>query len=346
VTGGRVGTLAAGAAGLLLLLPLTLLVVLLPAATAVITTGGGPVGAAATARLPGGVPAGMAPLLRRAGGSCRLVTPALLAGQIEVESGWNPAAVSPAGAAGLAQFTPATWASWGADGDGDGRRDPFSPADAITAQAHYLCQLLAAVTARGLAGDPLDLALAAYNAGLPAVLAAQGVPAFAETRAYVPRVRAAAARYAHPDRPGAAGPAGSPGALAGATTTGGWVSPCPGPVTSGFGPRADGFHPGIDLGVPVGTPVLAAHKGRVLAAGPADGFGQWVVLDHGGVQTVYGHLSAETVTVGQTVTTGQQIAVSGDTGQSTGPHLHFEVHVSGHPVDPVAVYAGLGLPLP
>ena len=100
------------------------------------------------------------------------------------------------------------------------------------------------------------------------------------------------------------------------------------------------LHAGVDLGAPIGTPIVAASDGTVLAAGAAAGFGQWVKLQHAGsVTTVYGYISRWTVTVGQAITAGQLIAFSGNEGHCTGPHLHFAVHTGGAPVDPVAFSA-------
>ena len=279
---------------------------------------------------PGLVPASYQALVQKAALTCPGITAPLLAAQLEAESGWNPNAVSPAGAQGLAQFIPDTWLSQGVDGDGDGVRDPFNPADAIASQASFMCKLLAAVTTdRRLAGDPIDLALAGYNAGLGAVQAYKGVPPYVETQAYIIHIRQLMANYADPAASAAAaGPAGN------------WVRPIQGaPITSGFGERSGRLHAGVDFGTPIGTPIVAASDGTVLAAGPATGFGQWVKLAHpGGIATVYGHISRWTVTVGQAVTAGQLIAYSGNEGHSTGPHLHFEVHSGGAPVDPVAFY--------
>ena len=108
-------------------------------------------------------------------------------------------------------------------------------------------------------------------------------------------------------------------------------------LTSGYGPRWGTFHRGIDLAAPIGTPILAAHDGVVTDAGPASGFGLWVVVD--GVDptgqpfsTVYGHNNRNLVTAGQQVSAGQQIAEVGNRGQSTGPHLHFEVWPGGRDV--------------
>ena len=89
--------------------------------------------------------------------------------------------------------------------------------------------------------------------------------------------------------------------------------------------------------------MYAASNGTVTAAGPASGYGQWVKLAHpGGTTTLYGHISAWNVTAGQAVQAGQLIAYSGNEGRSTRPHLHFETHTGGRPVDPVAFYAAHG----
>ena len=285
---------------------------------------------------PGVVPAGYEPLVLRSAGTCPGITAPLLAAQLEAESGWQLRAVSPVGAQGLAQFMPATWVSEGLDGDGDGRRDPFSAADAIASQASLMCKLLAAVTVdTGLTGDPLDLALAGYNAGLGAVERHNGVPPYPETQNYLRRIRARTASYADPA--GTAPGAGPPGT---------WTRPITGPITSHYGMRWGRLHAGVDVGAPIGTPVYAASNGTVLATGPASGYGRWVKLAHpGGTTTIYGHVSHESVTVGQAVQAGQLIAHSGNEGRSTGPHLHFEVRPDDRPVDPVAFFAAHGVPL-
>ena len=111
-------------------------------------------------------------------------------------------------------------------------------------------------------------------------------------------------------------------------------------VTSTFGSRWGRLHAGIDVGVPTGTTVRASRGGQVTNAGWIGGYGYCVVIDHGdGVVTYYGHLSEITTSVGQYVDQGQQIALSGNTGRSTGPHLHFEIRVNGISVDP-APYLG------
>ena len=125
--------------------------------------------------------------------------------------------------------------------------------------------------------------------------------------------------------------------------TGSFDWPARGPITSGFGWRIDPFihrralHTGIDIAAPMGTPVEAAESGTVLYVGWMTGYGNMVVLDHGnGVSTVYAHLSAYLVRVGESVAKGQVIARVGRTGWTTGPHLHFEVRQDGQPIDPLA----------
>ena len=107
-------------------------------------------------------------------------------------------------------------------------------------------------------------------------------------------------------------------------------------VTSNFGYRWGRLHAGTDVGVPQGTTVRASRGGQVITAGWVGGYGNCVIIDHGdGVSTRYGHLSQVLVTVGQYVDQGDQIALSGNTGRSTGPHLHFEIRINGEAVDPL-----------
>ncbi|GAB3858285.1 hypothetical protein GCM10029963_57750 [Micromonospora andamanensis] len=108
-----------------------------------------------------------------------------------------------------------------------------------------------------------------------------------------------------------------------------WVIPMAGgAITSCYGPRWGTLHAGIDFAMPAGTPVRAAFRGTVTKAGDAgDGYGISVVIDHdNGYLTHYAHLSTARVSVGEQVGTGQTIGLEGSTGDSTGPHLHFEVH--------------------
>lgn len=114
-----------------------------------------------------------------------------------------------------------------------------------------------------------------------------------------------------------------------------------GVITSPFGYREHPIfgrqilHSGIDIGVDYGTPVHAADGGVVVEAGWISGYGYAVVIDHGnGTSTLYGHNESLAVSSGQSVSQGQVIAYAGSTGNSTGPHVHFEVRVGGEPVDP------------
>jgi murein DD-endopeptidase MepM/ murein hydrolase activator NlpD len=116
----------------------------------------------------------------------------------------------------------------------------------------------------------------------------------------------------------------------------GLVWPVSGPVTSPFGWRWGRMHEGIDIGVGYGTPIRAAASGTVIYCGWEGGYGNLVVIDHGGnLATAYGHQSSIAVGCGQQVSQGQVIGYVGSTGHSTGPHLHFEVRIGGSPVDPL-----------
>ena len=133
---------------------------------------------------------------------------------------------------------------------------------------------------------------------------------------------------------GSSGVSGAPGGCE--------FRPVPGPIVSGFGSRENpigggtGVHTGVDIAASYGTPIRACKAGKVVVASWQGGYGNAVVLDHGGgMGTLYGHQSSMAVSVGQTVASGQVIGYVGSTGNSTGPHLHFEVRLGGTPVDPV-----------
>jgi murein DD-endopeptidase MepM/ murein hydrolase activator NlpD len=159
-----------------------------------------------------------------------------------------------------------------------------------------------------------------------------------------------------PDSVCAAAPvsADSGSAVAGTASGKGWVLPLPAgsyAPTSPFGWRVHPIlhdwrlHTGEDLGAPLGTPVYAVAAGRVVAAGPNDGYGNQVVVDHGGVQSAYNHLSVIVVPAGAQVRAGQLVGRVGSTGMSTAPHLHFEIRLGGRPVDPVPFLRAHGVSL-
>jgi murein DD-endopeptidase MepM/ murein hydrolase activator NlpD len=121
----------------------------------------------------------------------------------------------------------------------------------------------------------------------------------------------------------------------------GLIWPVSGPITSPYGPRClpngdCAFHPGIDIGAPSGTPIRAAAAGTVIYSGWMDGYGNLVVIDHAnGLTTAYAHQSSIASGNGTSVSQGQVIGYVGCTGYCFGPHLHFEVRVSGEPVNPL-----------
>ncbi|CAA66745.1 tail length tape measure protein [Lactobacillus phage phig1e] len=118
--------------------------------------------------------------------------------------------------------------------------------------------------------------------------------------------------------------------------------------SSGYGPRAGGFHKGIDFAAPLGTPIPAQYGGTVVQAGPASGFGNWVVIKPSGasVDTIYGHMKRMKVKTGQHVKAGQIIAWVGSEGQSSGPHVHYELRagLGGKSYNPMTYGASAGNP--
>ncbi|HHY40386.1 MAG TPA: peptidoglycan DD-metalloendopeptidase family protein [Syntrophaceticus sp.] len=124
---------------------------------------------------------------------------------------------------------------------------------------------------------------------------------------------------------------------------GSMIWPAAGPITSGYGMRwhpiygTYSMHTGIDIGAPHGAPVKAADGGTVIYVGWMGGYGNTVIVDHGGgISTLYAHLSGFAVSAGSNVSQGQVIAYVGSTGNSTGPHLHFEVRINGYHTNPLA----------
>jgi hypothetical protein len=255
------------------------------------------------------------------------LTPELLAAQSQVESGYQADAISSAGAVGIMQFLPSTWAGEGIDGDHDGQVSILDPADAIYSAAKLDCHNLQSIKAAAIAGDPIALMLAAYNAGLGTVLGCRCLPAITQTQNYVAEILRIAPTLA-----------ATPPASAVSSSPAGMTYPLTvrAVVTQTYGPHAGGtFHPGIDLAAPAGTPVLAATNGAVIYAGWETGYGNYICVQATAVlSTCYAHLAVITVTVGESVTAGQQLGLEGATGDATGPHLHFEVRINGQTVDP------------
>lgn len=141
--------------------------------------------------------------------------------------------------------------------------------------------------------------------------------------------REAAERTANPDIPTPEPPPPPP-------SSGNVIWPSGGVVTSGFGPRWGRMHNGIDIAAGAGTPVVAAQSGTVIQAQSYGGYGNMVVIDHGGgFTTLYAHLSQISVSTGQSVGQGTQVGLMGCTGSCTGTHVHFETRVNGIPQDPM-----------
>jgi murein DD-endopeptidase MepM/ murein hydrolase activator NlpD len=329
------------------------------------------------------------------------VDPALIEAVIQQESGWNPRAVSSAGARGLMQLMPENCRQNGLDPD----TTCFNPYQNIMAGTRELAGYLQKYH------NNLTLALAAFNAGPGNVDKYHGVPPFPETRKYVENVpslyqefksggapinlnavkqdvttiaqnlsrllngiqssacdqqlknhpsmfgKLACALYAmKPDwsfvdqveataltyEPADSSPANPhlKSTNSNMKNTGGLFPwPCEGTITSGFGMRWGKMHKGVDIANSLGTPIYAVADGVVtVAKADPGGFGFYIVIDHGnGISTLYGHIYPETVKVkvGQHVKKGQLIAAIGSNGHSTGPHLHFEVHINDSPVDPM-----------
>ncbi|MER8236380.1 bifunctional lytic transglycosylase/C40 family peptidase [Streptomyces sp. NPDC094049] len=191
---GKAWAVAGGAVGVCLGFLALLVIGTYSAAAGIAGARGGANGPVALAK--GSVPALYQGLVQRWGNLCPAINPALLAAQLYQESGWNPRAVSSADARGIAQFIPSTWAGHGLDGDGDGDRDIWDPADAIPSAASYDCELAGYV--KDVPGDPTSNMLAAYNAGAYRVIRHGGVPPISETRNYVRIIQSLEKSFARP----------------------------------------------------------------------------------------------------------------------------------------------------
>ncbi|WP_413092688.1 M23 family metallopeptidase [Streptomyces phaeochromogenes] len=288
------------------------------------------------------VDASYVPWLRKAADACTVVTPSLLAAQIDQLSGWSNDSAS-LSQQGIASFTDAQWRTWGRDDNANGRSSPRDTEDAIMALGRQDCSLAEKVTdlrTEGIvSGDLVDLTLAAYTVGTDTVKRTGRVPA--DARTFLKRVKARLPRYEALVRRTPDQNSGGQNASAVLTPPVGTLT-----VTSSFGSRTHPLtgvtklHTGVDFGAPQGAQVAAARDGRIEFAGTTTAYGIRVVIDHGTIggkrlQTTYSHLSALQVTAGQTVTAESPIGLVGSTGLSTGPHLHFEVLLDGQYMDPL-----------
>ena len=145
---------------------------------------------------PDTVPSAYVGLIEKAATTCSVLSAPLLAAQFYQESGFNPNAVSDTGAMGIAQFEPGTWSTWASPNDGDGKENPYNPADEIPAAARFDCALAQQLSK--VPGDPVANMLSGYNAGPGAVLAADGIPHISQTEGYVKNIEALEKSFAAP----------------------------------------------------------------------------------------------------------------------------------------------------
>ncbi|GAA4879172.1 peptidoglycan DD-metalloendopeptidase family protein [Saccharopolyspora cebuensis] len=263
------------------------------------------------------IPADYLALYQQAAPTCPGLDWSILAaiGKVETDHGRSTlpgvaeGTVNHAQAGGPMQFLQPTFDAYDDTIPPGGATPPsrYNPHDAIHAAAAYLCD----------SGAPEDLYTAIY--------------AYNHADWYVRKVLAQAEQY----RTAATVP----------PQAGGWGVPAQGTCTSGFGPRNGERHNGLDIAAPTGTPIVAATDGTVIDSGPATGYGLWIRIQHpGGVITTYGHNHTNHVQSGQAVRAGQPIGEIGNRGESTGPHLHFQIDAGGQPVDPVTYYQQQGAP--
>lgn len=254
----------------------------------------------------------------------------ILAAQLETESSWNPDSVGDptdyGTAKGLAQFIDSTWAAYG-------EGSPFDPEAAIAAMGKYMAALMVAVEQLSMATgvDRVVLALASYNAGPAAVASANGVPAIKQTQDYVVKIpELAQTKYAGDCQPQAVS-----GEVVVVVAPGEWASPLPGgTLTSPFGQRGTAFHAGLDLSVAGGIVTAPVELAITHAGDLGDGYGTSVVgrtVDGTDIQMRFAHCAAasNTVNTGDVAAAGTKLCTMGNTGNSTGPHLHFEIYQAG-----------------
>jgi murein DD-endopeptidase MepM/ murein hydrolase activator NlpD len=182
----------------------------------------------------------------------------------------------------------------------------------------------------GDAGEGVALATDAVPSGRGDRGISPGAPSDAEVRSELTAMRRSQARIQ------ALLASGRYPAAAFGTGRVNWPLPRYNQISSPFGPRWGRLHAGVDVPAPVGTPIYAADSGVVRLAGPTGGYGNYVCIQHTRtLSTCYAHQSRILVRAGRTVRAGQVIGLTGNTGFSTGPHLHFETRVNGVPQDPL-----------
>jgi murein DD-endopeptidase MepM/ murein hydrolase activator NlpD len=294
------------------------------------------------------IPNGWGPLVREAAQEAGLPL-SVVAAQLKQESGWNAGARSSAGAQGLAQFMPATWAAYGNGGD------PFDPADAIAAYGRYMAALKQEVQALadGDANELVRLTLAAYNAGPGAVQQHQGIPPYEETQHYVETILDTGQDEFSANCQAPTGARAWDGDLG----DGEWTTPLPGgKFTSGYGGRAlagvpdwANQHVGVDIATPGtgkgrGGVVVAPTSIRITGFNTEDGC---VIAKENGDDPDFGfafcHLSSWDVAKGDKLKRGDVIGTEGNRGRfGMATHLHFEIYRPSAP-DLVFPYQGHNL---
>ncbi|WMY79992.1 transglycosylase SLT domain-containing protein [Citricoccus sp. I39-566] len=315
---------AAAVVGLLILIPV-MLMMLDDQPTPAANTGCIPAGGSATG-IPEQYRQDVTAAATEAG-----VPAALVAAQIQTESGWDPHARSPVGARGIAQFMPDTWDEYGQGAD------PLDPQAGIAALGRYLKAIRTQVQHLGATeAERIDLTLAAYNAGPGSVQEHNGIPPFPETQDYVRKINDLAQLNYSAD----CAPLG--GSVIGELGTGEWTHPLPGGIlTSRFGYRGCvagvvcneyvSTHRGLDLSTGGGATVVAPTDLRVTAAGVNQYQGHYIVgrmTEDPGLVFQFHHCAPGTLQVGQgdTVAAGTPLCVEGSTGNSARAHLHFQIN--------------------